>query len=112
MRVPYPDSSSDPRPFVALSKFRVANGLTPEVRAAFAGRPHLVDDADGFVRMEVISPVDDPNEFWLLTYWTDKESFHTWHRSHLYRESHSGIPRGLKLDPAATQVRFFETISD
>jgi heme-degrading monooxygenase HmoA len=112
MAVPNPDPSSNPRPFVALSKFRVANGLTAEVRAAFADRPHLVDDADGFVRMEVISPVDDPDEFWLLTYWTDEDSFRTWHHSHLYRESHSGIPRGLKLDPAATQVRFFETISD
>ena len=99
-------------PFVALSRFRVANGMTPEVQSAFRQRPHLVDRASGFLRMEVMSPHDDPSEFWLLTWWTDEDSYKTWHKSHLYRESHEGIPRGLKLDPTATQVRFFSTISD
>lgn len=99
------------RPFLAVSKFRVANGLTPEVRAAFVARPHLVDDAEGFVRMEVISPIDDPDEFWLLTYWTSEQDFRSWHSSHMYRDSHSGIPRGLKLDASATQLRFFRTIA-
>ena len=98
--------------FLAVSKFRVANGLTGEVRDAFVSRPHLVDGAAGFVRMEVLSPLDDRDEFWLLTYWTDEASFHTWQASHMYRDSHAGIPRGLKLDPAATQVRFFEKIAD
>jgi len=110
--MPSPNRPSERKPFLALSRFRVANGLTREVRDAFLARPHLVDDADGFVRMEVVSPLDDPDEFWLLTYWTDEESFKRWHRSHEYRDSHAGIPKGLKLDPAATQVRFFETISD
>lgn len=100
------------KPFLALSKFRVANGLTAEVRDAFVRRPHQVDNAAGFLRMEVISPVDDPDEFWLLTYWTSEENFKSWHGSHMYRDSHSGIPRGLKLDPKATQLRFFRTISD
>ena len=98
--------------FLAVSKFRVANGMTDEVREAFISRPHLVDGAAGFVRMEVISPLDDRDEFWLLTYWSDEASFRTWHAGHMYRESHLGIPRGLKLDPAATQLRFFEKIAD
>ena len=98
--------------FLAVSKFRVANGMTAEVRDAFVSRPRLVDGAAGFVRMEVVSPIDDRDEFWLLTYWTDEASFRNWHAGHLYRESHAGIPRGLKLDPAATQLRFFEKIAD
>jgi heme-degrading monooxygenase HmoA len=98
--------------FLAVSKFKVANGMSEEVRAAFTERPHLVDDAPGFVRMEVVRPVDDHDEFWLLTWWLDEASFRAWHHSHLYRDSHSGIPRGLKLDPAATQVRLFDKIAD
>lgn len=98
--------------FLAVSKFKVANGMSEEVRAAFAARPHLVDDAPGFVRMEVVRPVDDQDEFWLLTWWRDEESFREWHRGHLYRDSHKGIPRGLKLDASATELRFFEKISD
>jgi heme oxygenase (mycobilin-producing) len=98
-------------PYVVISKFRVANGKADEVAAAFHARPHLVDDAPGFVRMEVLRPSDDAAEFWLVTHWTDEESFRVWHRSHEYRESHAGIPKGLKLDAAATEVRAFHHIA-
>lgn len=101
---------STPR-FVALSRFTVANGMTGQVKQAFLDRPHLVDGAPGFLRMEVISPLDEPEEIWLLTYWTDEDSFRVWHRSHLYRESHEGIPKGLKLDPSRTRIRYFEHVA-
>lgn len=96
--------------FVALSRFTVANGMTSEVKNAFIERPHRVDDVSGFLRMEVISPLDAPDEIWLLTYWRDEESFRVWHGSHLHQESHKGIPKGLKLDPRATRIRYFEHV--
>jgi heme-degrading monooxygenase HmoA len=98
--------------FVAMSKFAIANGMTAEVKQAFKDRPHLVDDAPGFLRMDVISPVDTPDEIWLLTYWSDEPSYRTWHRGHTYHESHKGIPKGLKLVPKSTEIRFFEHVSD
>jgi heme-degrading monooxygenase HmoA len=85
--------------------------MAPEVKEAFVNRPHLVDSAPGFVRMEVISPVDSPREIWLLTFWTDEESFRIWHRSHAYRDAHKGIPKGLKLVPKSAELRFFEHVS-
>lgn len=107
------DAAEQPQAaFLAVSKFKVANGMSEEVRAAFVERPHLVDGADGFVRMEVVRPVENHDEFWLLTWWRDEASFRSWHHSHIYRESHAGIPRGLKLDPTATELRFFEKVSD
>ena len=99
-------------PFVAFSKFKVRNGMSGEVRAAFVNRPHLVEDAPGFIRMEVLTPADDPDEFWLLTFWIDEPSFRTWHDGPAHRQSHDRIPRGLKLHPEATQVRYFRQISD
>jgi hypothetical protein len=48
--------------FVAVSRFSVANGMIAEVKDAFRNRPHLVDGASGYHRMEVISPVDHPTE--------------------------------------------------
>jgi len=96
--------------FVALSKFVVANDKTAEVKAAFRARPHLVDDAAGFVRMEVLSPLDRPEELWLVTFWTDAASYRAWHHSHLYRDSHRGIPAGLKLVPGETKIREFEHV--
>jgi heme-degrading monooxygenase HmoA len=96
--------------FVALSRFTVANGMDEEVHEAFRNRPHLVDQAPGFVRMEVLCPVDTPAEIWLLTWWCDEESYRTWHHSHLYRESHAGIPKGLKLVPGSTEIRSFRHV--
>jgi heme oxygenase (mycobilin-producing) len=97
--------------FVALSKFTIANEMIEQVKRAFEQRPHLVDDAPGYVRMEVLSPLDCPAEIWLITYWRDEASFRTWHRSHEYHESHRGIPKGLKLVPQSWSVRHFEYVS-
>ena len=49
----------DPPPggFVALSRFTIANGVGAGVRRAIAERPLLVDQAPGFVRMDVSSLV-------------------------------------------------------
>jgi heme-degrading monooxygenase HmoA len=98
--------------FLALSKFKVRNGLESEVREAFQQRPRLVDQADGFVRMDVVTPTADAAEFWLLTYWQDEASFRQWHHSHLYRQSHAGIPQGLKLVPEATELLTFRYVTD
>ena len=97
--------------YVVISKFRVANGMAERVAEAFRQRPHLVDSAPGFLGIEILSPTDDDAEFWLVTRWTDESSFRTWHHSHAYRESHGGIPHGLKLDPTATEVRRFHHVA-
>jgi heme oxygenase (mycobilin-producing) len=56
----------------------VANGMTEQVKEAFRKRPHLVDKAPGYVRMDVMCPKEMPNEFWLTTYWENEESFKVW----------------------------------
>jgi heme-degrading monooxygenase HmoA len=93
-----------------LSRFVVANDMDAEVKQAFLLRPHLVDTAAGFVRMDVLSPEDMPNEIWLMTYWVDIASYRTWHKSHAYHESHAGIPKGLKLVPGSAALRIFNLI--
>lgn len=97
--------------YVSISRFRVRNGMEADVAEAFRSRPHAVDSTPGFIRMDVLSPAEDASEFWLVTSWTDEESFRTWHRSHEFRESHAGIPKGLRLDPAATELRSFRYIA-
>jgi heme-degrading monooxygenase HmoA len=97
--------------YVSISRFRVRNGMEGDVAEAFRARPHLVDDAPGFVRMEVLSPAEDAAEFWLVTYWSDEESFRAWHHGHAFRESHAHIPKGLKLDPSATELRGFRCVA-
>lgn len=99
-----------PPMFVAMSSFVVANGMSDAVRDAFVNRPHLVEAAPGFVRMEVMTPLDCPDELWLLTYWRDEASFQSWHHSPAHHHSHRGIPKGLKLTPRQTQLRYFRQV--
>lgn len=97
--------------FIALSKFVVANGMTNEVKEAFKNRPHLVEDNPDFVRMDVISPIDNPDEIWLITYWKNENSYQLWHHSPEHHQSHKNIPKGLKLVPKANEIIFFEHVS-
>jgi len=97
--------------FVALSRFVIANAMGDEVKAAFRDRQHLVEGVSGYLRMDVLSPLERPEEIWLLTYWKDETSFRSWHHSHVYRDSHRTIPKGLKLVPGETQMRRFEHVA-
>jgi len=97
--------------FAALSKFVVANEMTPAVKQAFRDRPHAVESALGFMRLDVLSPEEHPKEIWLITYWSTRQSFEEWHSSHHYRQSHQGIPKGLKLVPKSTSLTFFEHVA-
>lgn len=89
---------------VALSRFRVANGMEGDVARAFRERPRAVEQAPGFLWLEVLVDRADPAVFYLVTRWTDVESFRRWHDSPAHRESHALIPKGLKLDASWTQV--------
>jgi heme-degrading monooxygenase HmoA len=98
--------------FIALSRFEIANGMSDQVRAAFQHRPHLVDGAPGFSGMDVMSPVDCPEEIWLLTRWDDEQSYRLWHHGHEYRDSHKGIPKGLKLVRGRTAIELFHVFAN
>lgn len=95
----------------AISKFEIQNGMEQEVKEAFRNRPQLVENAKGFVRMDVISPVDNPSEIHLITYWESHEDFENWHRHHL-KDSHQHIPKGLKLVPKSWSLTKYEYISN
>jgi len=96
--------------FTAISRFEVINNMEDAVREAFINRPGLVEDADGFVGLNVLSPRNNPAEFWLITHWENEESFHHWHKHHR-TESHQLIPKGLKLVKNSFSLDFFDHIT-
>lgn len=98
--------------YVAVSQFTVMQDCADEVIEAFQHRPHEVDRVSGFIRMEVLSPTDNPSEFWLITFWDDESSFTSWHRSHAFKTSHQAIPHGLKLVPERTRLRSFRLVCE
>jgi heme-degrading monooxygenase HmoA len=86
--------------------------MVEQVRAAFRARPHLVETAEGFIGLQVMSPVDNPAEIWLVTRWSDEQCYRSWHQSHAYHDSHAGIPKGLKLVPKSTEIRLFHVFAE
>jgi heme-degrading monooxygenase HmoA len=93
-----------------ISTFKVANGMEGEVRQAFLDRPGMVDDAPGFLGMEVSVDRQDGSIFHLLTRWTDEASFQSWHSGPLHKLAHRGIPKGLKLDASHTAIRKLDVL--
>lgn len=97
--------------YVALSRFEVTEAFVDATADAFRDRPHLVEDAPGFVRLDVLRPVVEPAQFWLLTYWTDEDAFRTWHRSHDRTRAHRGMPDGLRLVPGSFELSGFQHVT-
>jgi len=89
---------------LTISRFRVKNNLQDAVAEAFAHRPGLVDLQPGFLGIEVYTDAQDDATFNLVTRWSDEASFRAWHHSDAHKESHRGIPKGIKLDPGKTQL--------
>jgi signal transduction histidine kinase/heme-degrading monooxygenase HmoA len=95
---------------VVLSRFRVANSMEADVARAFRERPREVESTPGFLWLEVLVDRSDAAVFYLVTRWTDLESYERWHSSPAHRDSHALIPKGLKLDPSWTQVVALERL--
>jgi heme-degrading monooxygenase HmoA len=96
---------------IGLSRVKVANGCEDAVREALLKRPGLVDGVAGFLGLEAFTESTDASVFYLVTRWTDAESFQRWHSSPEHAQSQRGIPKGLKLDPSFTAVHTLKRLS-
>jgi heme-degrading monooxygenase HmoA len=87
----------DSRPmYVSLSRLRVSPERVDELVAAFRDRAHLVDDADGFVDLEVWRSDRDPGEVIMVSRWRDRDCFRRYMRSTEHAISHRRIRPDLQ----------------
>ena len=107
---PWRSSVQDAVMILAMSRFKVANGMEGAVAEAVANRPGLVDEWVGFLGLETFTDITNPSVFHLMTRWTDRASFHAWHHSADHRASHRGMPKGLRLDPSYTELVELERV--
>ncbi|MGE5636715.1 MAG: antibiotic biosynthesis monooxygenase family protein [Nocardioidaceae bacterium] len=88
--------------YVSMSRLRVPAHDAPRLVAAFRRRAHLVDDADGFVDLEVWQSDRDAGELIMVSRWRDREAFKRYMRSDAHRVSHGRIDpeldRRIKLE--------------
>ncbi len=81
--------------YVSLSRLRVEEGRAPELVAAFRRRAHRVDDADGFVDLQVWQSDHDQGELVMVSRWRDRAAFKAYMKSEEHRISHGRIDPDL-----------------
>jgi heme-degrading monooxygenase HmoA len=81
--------------YVSLSRLRVDPNRVEELVEAFRNRAHLVDDAEGFVDLEVWRSDREPGEVIMVSRWRDRECFREYMRSEAHAISHGRIAPDL-----------------
>ena len=88
--------------YVSMSRLRVAPDRVEELVSAFRGRARLVDQAPGFVDLEVWCSDREPGEVIMVSRWRDRDAFRDYMRSPEHAASHARIDPDLdaaiKLD--------------
>jgi heme-degrading monooxygenase HmoA len=79
-----------------MSRLRIPEADAPALLEAFRGRAHLVDEADGFVDLQVWQSDRDPGEVLMVSRWRDRDAFKAYMRSGAHQVSHDRIPPALK----------------
>ena len=80
-----------PGMYVSLSRLRVAPERVEELVEAFRDRAHLVDDADGFVDLEVWRSDREPGEVIMVSRCRDRDCFRNYMRSPAHAVSHGRL---------------------
>ena len=85
-----------------MSRLRVAPDRVEELVSAFRSRAHLVDQAAGFVDLEVWCSDRLPGEMIMVSRWRDRAAFRDYMRSPEHAASHARIDpeldAAIKLD--------------
>jgi len=79
-----------------MSRLRVPVERAAQLVTAFRSRVGLVDDADGFVDLQVWQSDRDEGELIMVSRWRDREAFKTYMRSAEHRVSHDRIDPDLQ----------------
>ncbi len=79
-----------------MSHLKIDPARADELVRAFRGRVGLVDDADGFVDLEVWQADRDPGELIMVSRWRDRDAFKRYMKSADHRASHDRIDPELQ----------------
>jgi len=79
-----------------MSRLRVPVERAAQLVTAFRSRVGLVDEADGFVDLQVWQSDRDEGELIMVSRWRDREAFKTYMRSAEHRVSHDRIDPDLQ----------------
>lgn len=63
---------------VKINRLSVPEGSSAELEKRFAQRKHSVDKAPGFEGFELLRPVGETKEYFVVTKWATDEDFQAW----------------------------------
>ena len=81
--------------YVSLSRLRIGAERAPELVSAFRRRARLVEEADGFVDLQVWQSDRDPGELVMVSRWRDRDAFKAYMKSEAHAVSHGRIDPSL-----------------
>ena len=81
-----------------MSRLRVPPDRAQQLVAACRDRAHLVDQASGFLDLEVWQSDRDPTELVMVSRWSDRASFKSYMKSEAHRISHGRIDPELDAE--------------
>ena len=86
-----------------MKRMAANRSVVESIRRSLDGHPQLHGRPDGFVRLEMIRPMDATDQIWLMTYWRDRDSYLAW----------SGVesPPPHRPLPASDGVQYFEHLA-
>jgi heme-degrading monooxygenase HmoA len=82
--------------YVSMSRLRIPVARADALVRAFRARVRLVDQADGFVDLQVWQSDRDAGELIMVSRWRDRAAFTAYMRSADHKTSHDRIPPELK----------------
>lgn len=75
--------------FVAINYIECHESYIERFEYLFGTRAGAIDRMPGFVRMEVLRPIDKENNTYLIvSHWENQDSFKTWTKSPEFLEGH------------------------
>ncbi|MDQ2999374.1 MAG: antibiotic biosynthesis monooxygenase [Chloroflexota bacterium] len=99
---------------VAISRIRITSGNADAVAAQYQQRSQLVEQAPGFLGLEILRGQDQPDEFMVCMRWVDRAAFEAYRSSPQFRQAHQNIrtiPGHTHIDRATYAVGVFDVIA-
>jgi heme-degrading monooxygenase HmoA len=75
-------------PFVVANRIPVRAAYRDAFEERFRQRASEVEKQPGFIRLEVLRPVQDDGFYVVLTHWENREAFENWVRSDDFKRAH------------------------
>ena len=98
---------------VVTSRIRVVGGDADALAQRYRNRVSLVDALPGCLGVEILRHVDRPEEFIVVTRWSDEAAYTAYRVHPAFRQAHQAIAQlpGLRIDPESRVVERYEVLS-